>query len=359
MKWARGLFFHGALLVIAAVVAMAVWTKSEQPTKITGEQVRVWDGSPDDVDSIEFSSKDTKLSIEARKDTLGRWYVCTLDKTVTEPAPEDSTSSARPSASSSAGAASATPPTPPPPPKPKMVTHHQHQVFVSVSGAEGLVKSLAPLEAFRKIGKIDPKELSDFGLDKPKGTLRISIGGKTHSLVLGGETPGGGDRYAKDLDDGQVYAIPGEIAWNLLFAESRLVERELHKWRMNDVQRIIVSNGHAMREVVRVPKKVGAWADPKTPSKVDETMGNWLSKLEQLRVMQYVEKPKLAPADLIVRLTFYNKTDKLGTLELWKGASQKNKMPVYLVRTEYTRWYASVLHSTAAQIAQDVNEVVK
>lgn len=388
MKRANGLFVHGAVLVVAAIVALVVWTKSEQPTNITREQVRVWDGKPDNVDNIEFKSKNVKLSIEVRKDKLGRWYVCTLDKTTMQPAPVQSVqhqgdagvnheagaaqsskaSSAAsktkadagmPRASSSTMAASSATADAGKPPKPKLVAHHDHQVFVSVSGADELVKSLAPLKAYRDIGKIDPKEAGDFGLDKPQGTLRITIDGKTHSLVLGGETPGGGDRYAKDLDDGRVYAISGEIAWSLLFAEARLVERQLHKWRMNDVQRIVIATAHATRTVVRVPKKVDAWANPKTPTKVDETIGNWLSKLEQLRVMQYVEKPKLAPSDLVVRITFYNKTNKLGMLELWKAPSAKGKAPRYLVRTEYTRWYVTVLHSTAAQVQQDVGEIMK
>ena len=52
-------------------------------------------------------------------------------------------------------------------------------------------------------------------LKEPEGTLRVSIGGKPHSLVLGGKAPGGGDYYARHTESGEVYAIPAEIARNL------------------------------------------------------------------------------------------------------------------------------------------------
>src|SRR5205814_2751065 len=45
------------------------------------------------------------------------------------------------------------------------------------------------------------------------------------------------------------------------------------------------------RELVRVPDKKEGWADGATPTKLDETAGNWMTKLARLHVQDWVEKP--------------------------------------------------------------------
>ncbi len=240
--------------------------------------------------------------------------------------------------------------------------------FVSVEQAHKLAESLAPLYAFRSVGKIEDSRAEEFGLHKPEGTLRVKLDGKERSLVIGGTTPGGADRYAK-LDNGEVYAIPGSIAQNVMFAESRLVERELHGFEPEEATRARIVKGEQSRELVRIEDKKDGWATASSPGVLDETAGNWMTKLGRLRVMSYVENPRkpVAPEDLVVRVEYFDKGSEIGFLELVKlppkmpaAPSEAGKPKAeYLVRTENTRWYAEVLASTAEQVEQDLASVLK
>ncbi len=62
-----------------------------------------------------------------------------------------------------------------------------------------------------------------------------------------------------------MYAVPGDIAQNMLFAESRLLERELHGFPDTDVTRVRISKAGKSREVLRLPEKKDGWADPGEP----------------------------------------------------------------------------------------------
>lgn len=370
----KGLLLHGGLLVVAAVLALVVWTRSDKPIAEARDEVKVWAGSPDQLQRIEFNGEKRKVTLVAHKDAHGRWYVGMVDRTYQTPKPmpmpkESSADAGAAAAKRGDAGATASKPgdagaaKPKPPPKPEMVTHHETMHFVSVEAADNLVKSLAPLMAYRSIGKIGKSREKDFGLDKPHGTLEVVIGGKKHTLVFGGTTPGGGDRYAREKETGLVYAIPGEISRNMMFAESRLVEHELHGFKPDDVKSLRVIKGKEHRDLVKMPDKRDAWADAATPTRLDETAGNWLDKLGRLRVMSYVDKPSPppSPADLVAEVDYYGGShDKLGRLELYKVPSKKKGEKFdYLARTEYTRWYAKVLQSSAEQVDQDLGSVLK
>jgi hypothetical protein len=232
--------------------------------------------------------------------------------------------------------------------------------FVSVVSGEKLLEKLAPMAAYRSVGKLDPKRAAEFGLDKPQGTLHVSVGGNKHSLIIGGVTPGGSDRYAKDKATGQVWAIPGEVADSFLYADSRLLERDLHGFPNEDIKRLKLVRGPRTRELVRIEGKSDAWADAAAPSKQDETAGNWVNRIQRLRVMEYVE-PKQRPEGpeaLVAKLEYYGSgSAPLGRLELTRFGQAGTAE--YYVRTEHTRWWAKVAKSTAEQIEQDVASVLK
>ncbi len=175
---------------------------------------------------------------------------------------------------SGAGGAPASEPTPP--------AKHSTLRFVGVKAADDFVRSLAPLRALRAVGKIEGTRAEEFGFDKPEGTLKLTLAGKPQSLLIGGATPGGSERYAKSAS-GDVFAISGEIVQNLLYADSRLAERELQSFKPEEATRVKVSRAGKSRDLSRVPQKNEGWADSSTPTKLDETAGNWMAKLGRLQ----------------------------------------------------------------------------
>jgi hypothetical protein len=347
LRGGKSVWVHAGVLIVASGLALSVWSSDEKETaEPEAERVEVWGGSPDSLETIRFEGKDRTVVIDAKKDAQGRYYVAKVDKTESAgPKHDPHDPHAPPRSVPDAGA-----PTPG-----KRTTVR----FIGVKAADELAKQLAPLEALRRIGPIEPKRAEEFGLDKPEGTLKVKIDGKEHALVIGGTTPGGNERYAKEVASGSVYAVPGDIAQGMLGAESRLLERELHGFEEGEVTRVRVTKRDKSRELVTVEGKKGSWADLATPTKVDETAGNWISKVDRLRVQEYVEVPStpLKSENAVVRVEYLSGSKPLGYVELFKAPGGTGNE--YFVRSERTRWAAKVLTSAGEQVDQDLGSVLK
>ena len=337
ISW-RALSGHLVALGLASAVALVVWTRKDPAATSQKGNVEVWGGSAEAVERIAFEAEGRSVRVERRKDGQGLWYVGSVDKTVdVKPAGAD--------AGADAGA-----------PTEKK---RESSTFVSVEQGKKLAESVAPLLAVRRLGKLEESRAEEFGFHKPEGTLKVTVGGRERTLVFGGTTPGGGDRYVKD-DAGEAFAISGSVAQSVLFAESRLIERNLHGYEADELKGAKVERGTLSRELVRVEDKKDGWADAATPTTLDETAGNWMSKLERLRISSFVESPgELAPEARVVKVELSGKGGrKLGFLELYKAPGEGGK-PRFLVKTEHTRWYAEVIASAAEQVEQDLGSVVK
>jgi hypothetical protein len=334
----KSLWVHAGVLALACALGLSVWSGDDNEGAETNasSKVEVWGGSSDAIESIRFEGAKISVVLEPKKDDEGRYFVAKLEK---------EEGGAHDESAMDAGA-----------PAPGKRTTMR---FIGVKTAEDLAKQLAPLMALRKVGQVEPKRAEEFGLDKPDGTLKVKIRGAEHGLVFGGTTPGGQERYAKELGTNVVYAVSGELISNLAAAESRLLERDLHGFQALDVTRVRVSKGGKSREIVALPEKKGGWADPATPTKLDETAGNWMAKLERLHVQEYVETPKtpLRREDAVLRIEYFAGSKPLGSLELYKVPAEKGSD--YLVKTERTRWAAQVLTSAAEQVEQDLGSVLK
>jgi Domain of unknown function (DUF4340) len=348
----KPLMIHGALLVVAAGLAYSVWDKDAATTDKQPVLSDVWSGSQASFSKLSFEGKTRKVRLESQKDAYGYYYVANVDKE--EPAVVDP----------HAGVQGA--PTKAPDDKP---TKKESSRFISVKAAETLVKSLAPLKAVRAVGKVEVARNEEFGLDKPEGTLKVTIDGKEHTLVIGGTTPGGSERYARYQNNGEVFAITGDIAQSLMFGDSRLPEHDLHGFKNEDIVKVRLQKGTKTRELLRVKEKNDGWGD--TATKQDETAGNWMTKLGRLRGSDFVEKPATAlrPEGAIVRVEYFDGGKVVGFVELYKLPSEaaaaagsspdKPKASDYLVRTEWDRWYLKVPAATAEQIESDLASVLK
>lgn len=346
----RSLITHALVFAFSVGVSLAIWSKGDK-TEDSPEaaSVPVWDGTPDAVERVRFEAPDRTVTLDAKKDAVGRYYVATVDKA------EKKTS--KPS-HDHAGHDHADGDEPEPEPVSNGPVTRVTTTFVGVKAADEFVQKLAPLSALRRIGPVDGGRAAEFGFDKPEGTLKVKIRGAEQTLVIGGTTPGGQERYAKHGATGVVYAVPGEIAQAMLGAETRLLERELHGFSAEDVTRLKLTKGPRVRELVSMPAKKGAWADAATPGQLDETAGNWMTKVNRLRVTEYVEKPDapLTPESLVVRVESLAGSKSLGYLELYKLPGEKSE---FLMRTEYTRWPVKVLPSAGEQVEQDLPSVLK
>lgn len=354
MNVGRSFFVHVGLLCASVVFAVGVWTRDKQPKTLVESNVVVWQGRAADISRIAYEGKSKKVSLEAQKDAEGIFFVGSVDKEVTVAKKPDE--NAADAGAVDAGEAGAPEPAVPAPVKERSVT-----AFVSVSGAQKLTEQLAPLKALRGIGRLGEERAAEFGLKEPEGTLSVLIGTTERKLIFGAATPGGGDRYAKDPATGEVYAIKGDIFRSLDNAESNLIERGLHEWTEADVGSVTISAQGKTRKLLRAgPEGKRFWADPSAPETNDETVGNWMSKLERLRPTEYVQGGKEEGRDVVVRVEYENAAGKkLGFAELVKTQPAASGKPDYLIVSERTRLLSKVTAQTAEQVEQDVASLMK
>ena len=340
----RGLIVHTAILAVAGGLALKTWTKDESTAPKHGE-TDLWPGTPDQLQEVKYEEKRGTLVLEPHRDTTGRYFVGMVKKSASAEPEKKLDPHGQPMESE---------PPPATPAEPK--TSH----FIATKDGEDLVAQLAPLRALRVLGKVTEAQKADFGFDKEEGRLTLKIGGQQRTLVFGGTTPGGSDYYAKDATTGNAYVVNGSIVRDLTNADQRLVERRLHAFEETAPKRVKITAGSASRELVRSADKKDAWTKPGAPNDKDETATNWMSKVDRLRTTSYegdTLNPPPAPADLVLKIEYFDERKPIGTTEMWRHPGTDGKTD-YVVKTELTRWYATVIRSAAEQVEQDLKSIV-
>jgi hypothetical protein len=355
---ARGLGLHVFLFVGASVLGLRAWTAEDEPNK-KPVAAELWSGKVSDLSRIEYRTDKKLVVLEPKQDEDGRYYVGSVEPLAAAPKPAKGAPDAGASPAGhgdphdphGAHAAHAEP------------ENVEAKRFISLSKGNELAESLATLKATRVLGKVAPERIADFGFDKTElGTLKVVVAGKEHNLQLGEKTPGGSDRYVRDTSSGEAFVIAGLIANDLTAADNRLIEREFHDFGDEKVAKVVLKTATGSREVVRHAVEKDFWAKPEAPDTKDETVSNWMTKVDRLKVTTYMEtvEPAPKPDDQVVRVEYFNdRGRRLGFLELVRLPSKDGKeKPDYLARSERTRWHATVLRSTAEQIDQDLASVL-
>ena len=330
MKRASGIWVHVGLLAVAGALAWSMSARKIETNLPNGPAVDLWHVEPDQVRSAVLDSVEKRVSVELKHDGIGDYAVVTVD-TLPKPGAAD------------AGALDKQTP--------------QSKRFIAVDGAEKVRQGLARFKVLRTIGKIDSNRASEFGFDKPEGTLRIVLAQGPRTFTIGASTPGGGNYYVRDETAGIVQVAVGDPIALLLYAESRMIEHELHGFKTDDVKRIAIQAGGKKRQLTRLEGKTNGWADATSASKEDETASNWVNKLTQLRISSYEEKFQSTPTP-IVRVEFGDTKSNLGFVEVFKVQGPSDAVR-YVVRSERTRWFAEVIKSQAEQLERDITLVAK
>lgn len=325
---------HLGILAVASIAAVLVWTRDKEPLAASQGEVAVWPGRPADVERVTYESKTRTVRLDARTDGAGRYFLGTVEKE--SPAPYVH------------GDAGAQPPAP---------SARTTVAFVSVGAGAKLTEALGPLKALRALGRIPDNRATEFGLAEPEGTIVVNLAGKERKLFIGGTTPGGGDRYVREATSGEVYVLKGEPIRNLEGGDTFLIEHDLHEWKDAEVARARIDAGGKSREIVRGgPETKRFWANPSSPDTNDETLGNWMSKVEHVRPSEYVIDPPSTKTP-VFRIEYSAGPKALGFADLAKVPGPEK--PTYLLRTERTRAFCKVTTTVGEQLEQDLASLVK
>lgn len=334
----RGPIVHGGILVVALLVAWQTWNRPRaQPKRDT--EVTLWDAKAADVSLVEFVGEKRYAKVERRTEAGESYLWITVER-----------EKAAPSTKEPAAVAA----------EPEKVV----KAFVGGKQADELFDEWAAPRAARALGKVTTERLGDLGLAASKDVLAVVLRGQRRELRLGGKVYGGSERFVMNPKSGEVFVLSGGSLRDLEIGETSLMQRELHRFGAVEPTGVLISAGKRTREVVRLAgsSKADEWADAATPDRKDEAVGNWMTKVGQLRALEYVPdeaalqatKADASPPAEVLRLEIRAEANKsLGFLELYRVAGEKDK-PEYLVRTETTRVMVKIGQRLGEQMEQDL-----
>jgi hypothetical protein len=212
--------------------------------------------------------------------------------------------------------------------------------------AERLFDKFAPLRATRALGALDAGKLKDLGLDTTKKRIEVVGRSTRRRYALAPAPPGGSDPYIRDEQDGKVYVIPRLVLSDLQAASTNLVERRMHGFKIEEVDRVVVTAGGKSKDyrATRLEDMPGVRLALAGSDKADETAKNWHDRIWNLfpsEVLGKGEAPKEGPPRTAVRIEYFSRGHSLGWLELARTspppANESTAQPPPSSDTAYAR----------------------
>ncbi len=302
-------------LVGLLIAAYLSWTKEDAP--IVSDRVTILDIKPAKISGIHLYTTTQTVAVSFRKDSAGERY-----------------------------------------PWFELQTRGKKRRFAGNDKFEGFLKSFAPFEALRSLGKkLSAEELEQTKLDKPKRKLEIKLGDKTKVYDVGGQPSGSRDHYVKPQGGDEVYLVASKTLSDLKFPEERFMQRKLRKKPLKEVEKVVISADGATKTGLqrnRLSPKDAFWALDSAPDEKNETLGNYIDKLDKLSVVEYPEDTKIIEkATLILDVNWLDDRDKpLGSIKLYREGEGK-KANFYAV-SPATRVPVKVSRFTGNQLEEDL-----
>jgi hypothetical protein len=210
-----------------------------------------------------------------------------------------------------------------------------------------LFERFAPLRASRALGTLDTAKLKDLGLDSTKKRIEVVGRGARRRYALAPAPLGGTDPYIRDEQDGRVYVIPRTILSDLQAASTNLVERRLHNFKIEEVDRLVITAAGKKKEyrASRIDDSMpGIRLAPVGSEKADETAKNWHDRIWNLfpaDVLGKGEAPKEGPPRTAIRVEYFSRGKNLGWVELGRAggapANESTTQPPPSSDTAYSR----------------------
>lgn len=356
----RAVIIYAALLGVAMVGSYLTWTADEETRTVDDRAIAVYRADAGDVSKIFFDSEKLKVTVERRKDAKGEYPWITIDETKeTTIVPthdhegEDHEGDDAPDGNDTPEGDDAPeqgPEAPPePPPEPEVQVEQIHKEFRGNDNAEGLLSAFEPLMALREL---DPNSASPevFGFEEPSGEITVSRSGGEVKLVLGGETYGSRDRYAKQGE--RLLLLDSTAIKPLQFAASRTIERRVQPWAEADLDTITVKNAKGELELTqknKADRKAAFWT--RNGADADDVANSWVAKATRGRADQHGEASDIDGLSSVLTITLVNGADN-HVLEFFKNADED----VY-VRSDFLRGIAKLKTSDAVELLNEADEL--
>ena len=344
----RGVEIHGLLLVAALVAAWVSWTDEDGPPQGAGE-VTMWDlGGEEAVTAVRWVAKGRTAELE-RKATAGAepyvWGRTERERQARPASQPTSQPSSQPAASAAPAPPAATSEGEGEGEGEEAPVEIDKKVFLANARAAEVMVSLAKPVAKRSLGRPSPEQLAELQLNDPEGVITVTAGSATQTLEVGMMAYGGGLRYVRNPTTDVAYVVAAKIVDDLKWADSRLVERDLHAFKSDDVQTFSVTARGATKAFTRGK---------------DDTAVAWLGKLFRLRADRYVgpdeslhEGDAELPEVELLKAEFQTAQGQAGHLRLTRfGEGAKAR---WYARSERTQGRVGVSRYQADEVSKDLD----
>ena len=329
----RPWMIYGAILTLAMGASWFQYTGGDAAGEKEG--VVLIDEKKDTVERLEYLSPELDVLYEIRTDEGGKFgWVTVTDRKQKKFVKEGEVA---------------------PPVEPKITR------FKAGSAGDKLLDGLAPLLAMRELVGVDDVKLESFGLNKPEGTVKLTAGGRSATLELGGETYGAKDRYVRHLESGKYYVVDDELLKPLKFASTRLPERALFTYKVEEIDTVTLAKGDRTTSWTQHNKEDRAadWWERLAATgsgdvgKKDESFTNWLEKALKLKSINYIQEADV-PAEKTTAfdLTFAVTGKTTETLHVYQSGDD------WYADGTFTHGLVKLTKSAVADAADEVSDIL-
>lgn len=306
----------GVIVIALLIGAYLSWTKKAE--KATTEKVTLVDLKPDDLAGMEMHTKTQTVSVSQREEGKTKYYWFSLE------------------------------------------SGSRKRGFVGGKAVKDLIESFAPLKAIRSLGSdFTPAQLDEMKFTKVEGKLILHMRGGDRVLDLGGRSYGARDWYVRPAGGKEIYLVSSRVLADLEFPEGRFMQRQLKTLEPKEIAAVTIKAGDQVKKAIHgnmLSEKDAFWADEATPSEANETLGNYLDKLNSLTAVSYLEESVLADATPVLEVAWYKDDEPKENMKLLRIADgDKHK---YVAVSTATILPVEVTRSTAEQLEQDLAVVL-
>jgi len=307
----KTLAVHGILAVLALAAAYLAWRHDRTAVdsgEELAEEIEIAGFTRADLKTITYRSEKRTVQVElSESGEPPHWVTVTTKLRVRtppakrEPTPPEPVSGDGGPGAGDAGlpetgdaapieAGDAAPPAPRPTPEEPRFEEKTLR-FVGNKALDEIVKRLAPLKVSRRFGKLGSEQLEEFELHEPQASLVIGLADGERSFKVGGRTFGAGSHYyVLDDSNGEAYLMSSKIIRELEGGQSRLMQRELHRFEASDAAKATVTAGDQRRSLIhrnRHNLRERVWVDAGDPERVNKAVSGWMGQLGRLRALSY------------------------------------------------------------------------
>jgi hypothetical protein len=214
--------------------------------------------------------------------------------------------------------------------------------------ADKLLERFAPLRASRGLGLLPAAKLKDLGLDQAKKQITLVLRNGQRKFTMAPAPAGGSDPYLRDEQSGQVFLVNRALLSDFQAAASLLVERHAHAFRLEEADRMAISQGTTRREFLISRGEGSVRLSPASaPDKPDSAFKTWHDRVFAawpVEVLGKDETPIEGAPQVDLRIEYSVRGRKLGFIEIAKAAdlatpSEGAKPPLFARSERTLGWF--------------------